>query len=201
MITGMGIDIKLIFAILAVLLAVFGSFLPYLRDIFKKKTKPHTYTWLIWTITQGVATAGLLYGNGGWGALDLLIGTFFVFAIFLISLKYGTRNITKSDTIILMVSLLAIIVWLQMRNPLVAVLMVTAIDFAGYLPSFRKSFQEPWTETVSSWLIFSLGNIFVILSLNEYNLLTLTYVMMMTVANIIIAVICLMRRRIVLQAS
>ena len=143
MITGIGINIKLIFAILAVLSAVFGSFLPYIKDIFKKKTKPHAYTWLIWTITQGVATAGLLYGKGGWGALDLLIGTLFVFAIFLISLKYGTKNITKLDTIILIVALLAIIVWLQMRNPLIAVLMVTAIDFIGYFPSFRKSFQEP----------------------------------------------------------
>jgi len=197
MITGINVDIKLVFAVVAVLLAVFGSFLPYIRDILKRKTKPHAYTWLIWTITQGVAAAGLLYGNGGWGALDLLVGTAFVFLIFLISLKYGTRNITKSDTIIFITALLAIVVWVQMRNPLVAVLMVTAIDFAGYLPSFRKSFQEPWTETVSSWLIFALGNIFVMLSLSEYNLLTLTYLVMMTIANIIIAIICLIRRRVV----
>ena len=188
-------NMKFMFAMVAVLLTIFGSFIPYFIDIFKKKTKPHAYTWLIWTITQSIATAGLIYGRGGWGSLELIIGTFFVFVIFLISLKYGTRNITKSDTIVLVVVLLAIVVWLQMHNPLLAVFMISAIDFLGYVPSFRKSFQEPWTETIMSWIIFSIGNIFVILSLNAYNLLTLTYVITITIANLILIAICLIRRK------
>ena len=139
---------------------------------------------------------GLIYGKGGWGFLDLLVGTIFVFLIFLLSLKYGTKNITKSDTIILIVALLAIVVWIKMKNPLLAVFMVSAIDFIGYIPSFRKTFQEPWTETVSSWMIFAIGNIFVILSLGEYNLLTLTYISHDRLSlNVILFIICLVRRR------
>lgn len=190
-----GINIKIVFAVIAVFLAVFFAFLPYLRDIFRGKTKPHAYTWLIWTITQGVATAGLLYGKGGWGSLELVVGTFFVFLVFLISLKYGTRNITKSDTVIFIAALLAVVVWLKMDNPLFAVFMVSAIDFLGFLPSFRKAFYEPWTEIVISWVFFSVGNLFVILSLSEYNLLTLTYIITITVGNITMAIICLARRK------
>lgn len=191
-----GVSIKLLFAILASFVWV-ASFAPYIRDIFLKKTKPHTYTWLIWTITQSTAVAGLWYGDGGWGTLALIIGTIFVFIVFLLSLKYGTRNITTGDTIVLIAALLAIIVWWQLNNPLLAVVTVSVIDVLGYLPSFRKTFEEPWTETPISWAIFSLANIFIIFSLAEYNVLTLTYLIAITIANIILLTICLARRRVI----
>ncbi|OGZ67301.1 MAG: hypothetical protein A3D34_00860 [Candidatus Staskawiczbacteria bacterium RIFCSPHIGHO2_02_FULL_33_16] len=189
--------IKLVSAVFAIILVIFGAFLPYLRDILVKKTKPHAYTWLIWTITQGVALAGLLYGKGGWGSLSFFIMTAFVFITFLVSLKYGTRNITKFDTTILIIALLSIIVWRQMQNPLLAVFIVSAIDFLGYLPSFRKTFEEPWTETVTSWLVFSFTNILIIFSLSEYNFLTLTYLITITIGNIILITICLIRRQVI----
>lgn len=186
-------NIKIFFAILAVA-GVIGAFSAYFRDIFLKKTKPHAYTWLIWTITQGTALAGLWYGKGGWGALALASGTFLVFAVFLLSLKYGTRNITRGDTAILIAALLAIVAWWQLHQPLLAVAMASIIDFLGYLPSFRKTLEEPWTETPISWAVFSAANIFSIMALNQYNLLTLTYLITITVANTILLVICLTRR-------
>ena len=195
------IDIKLIFAVLATAIAVLGAFLPYLRDMFRGKTKPHAYTWLVWTITQGTAIAGLIYGDGGWGAVALIVGTAFVFLIFLLSFKYGTRNITKGDTIVLIAALSAIVVWWQLESPLLAVFMVSIIDVLGYIPSFRKTFEEPWTEPPVPWAIFSLSNLFTILALKEYNLLTLTYVFAITSANLILLTICLIRRRVVPKSS
>jgi hypothetical protein len=56
--------------------------------------------------------------------------------VMLLSLKYGTRNITRSDTIILILALAAVFVWVQLDNPLLAVIMVTLIDLAGYVPSW-----------------------------------------------------------------
>lgn len=193
--------IKLFFAVLAVLVIIIGAYLPYLRDIFRKKTKPHAYTWLIWTITQGAAVAGLWYGHGGWGTFALMIEATFVLVVFLLSLKYGTRNITKGDTIILIAALLAIIVWWQLHNPLLAIAMISIIDFLGYLPSFRKTFEEPWTETAISWVVFSLANILNILALSQYNFLTLAYLITITTANLILFAICLIRRRSVPRPS
>ncbi len=120
---------------------------------------------------------------------------------FLLSLKYGTKNITKGDTVVLIAAFLAIIVWWQLHNPLLAVFMVSAIDVLGYLPSFRKTFAEPWTETPVSWAIFSLANIINILALSEYNFLTLTYLVAITAANLILLTICLARRRVVASSQ
>ena len=83
-------DLKFIFAILSTIILVIG-FIPYFRDVFLKKSKPHLFTWLIWLMTQGTATAASLYGGGKWGAAGFIIGTVLVAGMFLLSFKYGTK--------------------------------------------------------------------------------------------------------------
>ena len=189
-------DVKIILTVIATAIGVV-AFFPYLRDTFSLKTKPHAYTWLIWAITQGTAVFGIWHGGGGWGALNLTIGTLFVIVVFLFSIKYGTKNITKNDTAILIAALSVIIVWWRLDQPLISVIMVSVIDVIGYVPSFRKSYQEPWSETLISWILFSASNIFAILALKEYNLLTVTYLAAITSANIALFLICFFRRKFV----
>ncbi len=186
-------NIKILFASLAIIIGLI-SYYPYLRDLFSLKTQPHIYSWLIWTITQGTAVVAIYYGGGFLGGSELAMGCIFNVIILIFSLKYGTKNITKTDTIFLVFALLAILVWWKMKMPLVSVFMVSAIDLLGFMPSFRKSYQEPWSETLSTWLLFSVANIFAILALSEYNLLTMTYLILITFGNIGIFLICFFRR-------
>lgn len=191
-------DIKIIFSIIATIIGTI-AFFPYLKDIFSLKTKPHIYTWLIWIITQGTAVAGILYGGGEWGSLSLLIGLFFVASIFLFSFKYGTKDITKGDTLILIFAFIAIFVWWQLDEPIISILMITVIDIFGFLPSFRKTYFDPWSETLSSWFLFAAANIFSLLALSEYNLLTTTYLIAITIANLILFFIAFIRRKFIVE--
>jgi hypothetical protein len=186
-------DIKIIFAIVGTVISVV-AFLPYIRDVLKGRTKPHMYTWFIWVIVQGIATAGILYGGGKWGALELSIGTVLVAWVFILSLKFGTKNITKIDTISLLVALGTVLIWLLLKNAILAVVLVTVIDIIGYVPTIRKTYHDPWSETLSTWTSFTIGNLFSVFALKEYNLLTLTFIISTTIANAIIAVIILVRR-------
>lgn len=187
-------DIKLFFAIASVIVLVIGYY-PYFRDIFRKTTKPHAYTWLIWAITQGTATAAAFYGGANWGVMSLAGGTVLVVFVFLLSLKYGTKNITRSDTGILLLALLAIVVWWLTKNPLLSVLMVTAIDGMGYIPTLRKSWEEPWSETLTFWLAMAAVSVLTILSLGEINWLTAPYLVVLAVLNILVLVVCILRRK------
>jgi len=189
-------DLKLLFSIIATAIGVAAIF-PYLRDTFSRRTKPHPYTWLIWGITQGTAVAGIWHGGGGWGVLSLTVGTILAIIIFLVSLKYGTRNITKSDTVVLIAAFLAIGVWWQLDQPLISVIMVSAIDVLGYIPSFRKSYHEPWSEYLVAWIAWCATGVFAILALGEYNLLTTTYLITITVANLLFLLFCVYRRQFV----
>lgn len=185
---------KLIFALVSTVIGTI-AFLPYLRDMFRRKTQPHSYTWLVWAITQGTAVAGIWHGGGGIGGLEFVVGTILVFVVFLFSLKYGTKNITKSDTIVLVAALLAVLAWWQLKNPFLAVLMVCIIDVLGYIPSYRKSYEEPWSETLFTWVAFVIGNGFALLALEKHNFLTMGYIISISVANLILVGLCLIRRR------
>jgi hypothetical protein len=187
-------SIKIIFSAISVIIGLL-AFLPYLKSTISKKTKPHAFTWLIWGITQGTASVGLWVGGGGIGAISLTIGTVLVFVIFFMSLKHGEKNITKSDKIVLTLALSAIAIWLFLDNPFLAVLLVSLIDVSGYIPTFRKSYNKPWTENPVSWGMFTFGNIFAILALANYNFLTLSYITAISSANIILLIFLITRRR------
>lgn len=73
--------------------------------------------------------------------------------------------------------------------------MVSIIDIVGYIPSLRKTYQEPWTETPLTWIIFVLTNILSIAALDAYNVLTLFYLISITIADTTLLTICLLRRK------
>ena len=183
--------------VISVIGAIVGNaaFYPYVRDIFRGTTKPHIYTWLIWVLTQGTAVAALLYGGGGIGGLTLIIGLALIIFVLLLSFKYGSKNITVFDTVVFVSALCAILVWSQLKNPVLAVIMVTVIDAIGYIPSIRKAYQEPWSETMWTWGVFAFSDILALFSLREYNILTVTYLSAIVVLNLVLFSTCLFRRR------
>lgn len=115
--------------------------------------------------------------------------------VMLLALRNGTKYITRSDIVIFMTAVLAIFVWWQLEQPLLAVLMVSAIDAIGYIPTFRKSFLRPYTETIGSWVAFALADGTAILALGSYNLLTVSYLATITTANVLLVVFLLIRRK------
>lgn len=177
------------------------AFYPYFRDIHKKITRPHPYTWLILSITQGVGTVSIIFGGGGLGAVYLGIGTIFNLIIFLLSLHHDTKNITRSDVIVLIIALIAIAIWWLLDNPVVAIAVISAIDVLSYIPTFRKTYLKPYQETIQTWLLFAVANIFSLLALDNYNFLTLAYLMSLTSANILLVFWLVWRRQIIPQSS
>lgn len=199
-----GVDLKLVFGALAAL-ANIVAYVPYIMSLRAGVARPHVYTWLIWTLTTGTAAAGSWYGGGGYGALSATVAAMLTFILFVLSFKYGTKNITASDTIVLMFALFAIVVWWQLKQPLLSIIMVTLIDLSGYIPTYRKSWSEPWSESIVPWLLWVLYGFFLVLALGSYNPFTLVFTLATAIiANTILIVILLFRRRLspksVLQA-
>lgn len=188
------IDYKLIFGILATILAIF-SFIPYLQDIFRKKTKPHVYSWLVWSIIQTVGTLAMIKGGASFGSLGLALGCLLSIFIFLISFKFGTRNITKVDTTLLIAALIIIVVWLTQEDPLWSVILVSLVDTIAYVPTYRKTYIDPHTETLSSYIFWVSSNIVAIIAIADYSLVTTLYISTLTVTDSLMIFILIFRRR------
>ena len=188
------VDWKLVVGILGGILMVIG-YIPYLKDILAGKTKPHLYTWIIWTITWGTALVALLYAGGKFGSIVMITGMILVLWVLGLCFKHGTKNITRSDTVTLIFALLAVVAWWQLRDPTISVIMVTAIDGLGYIPTLRKTYQEPNSETMSFWFIMAAVTFISIVANAEYNFLTVFYLGVVTLANITVAMTIVLRRK------
>lgn len=187
-------EIKITFSIIASICGAIG-FIPYLWNSFFGETRPHVFTWLIWMITSGVAVTGLWLGGGGIGAIPSTITIVFVTLVFLASLRFGKKDIKRSDIVVLIVAMSAILIWWLFDNPYLAILIVSLIDVIGYIPTFRKSFKEPWAETMTSWGLFGLSSIFAMLALESYNFLTVSYLASISIVNILVVIFLFIRRR------
>jgi len=187
-------ELKTVFGILSGIIGLI-AFIPYIKESILHDSQPHPFTWLIFSITQG-AGAGITWEGGGKeGSFLLLIGSILCLVIFLLSLKNSSSIITKSDIAILSIAFLAIALWLFLEAPILSILIISGIDAIGYVPTFRKSYTQPQKEPISIWASFILANCFAMLALGEYNILTLSYLLTITVANIALVTFLIIRRR------
>ncbi len=187
-------DPKVIAGLIASLIGVL-SYAPYIRDIIKRKTKPHAYTWFVWGITSLLVFFFQYRAGGGAGTWLTLAGGLSVISIFLLSLRYGTRDITKKDALFLVLALVAFGLWIITNQPLISVLLLIAIDMFGFLPTIRKSWSKPYTETLFTYALYALCLAISIYALHIYTLVTYLYPVVWLFGNGLFSVVLVVRRK------
>lgn len=167
-------EYKLILSIIATVIAVVG-YIPYIRDIRSGKTKPHGFSWLVWSLLGFIAGAAQVQGGGGAGAAVTLVTSVICLWIAFISLKKGQVKITVSDWISLVAALITIPIWLITKQPLLSVVLVSAIDIFGFWPTIRKSYRAPQHETLSTHILSTIKHCLSVAAQQHYSLLTVLY--------------------------
>lgn len=182
------------FAIAAAILAIAGN-LPYLWDMWKGRVQPHPYTWLVWALVSGTVLFGQLAKGAGVGALPTAVSEFFTLAIFLFSLKFGFRGITKTDTIFLLCALLGIGLWFMTKDPTLSVVIAVCIDLVAFVPTLRKTWAQPKTETPILYSSNVLRHILALFALEAYNVATALHSISMIATNTLMVMIIFVRKR------
>lgn len=179
---------------IAVIVA-FVSYVPYIKNIFSGKTKPHAFSWLVWGILNGIAFAGQMHDKGGAGAWSVGLTAVVMFFIFSVSLKRGEKDIRPFDWFCLMSALLSLIPWFLTNDPLISVILITAIDALGFLPTVRKSFKRPHQETLVTFLLSILKYSLVVIALQKYTLVTVLFPLSLVIMNALFVGMLVIRRR------
>ncbi len=181
-------------AIIGAVIAVIGN-IPYLIDVIKKRVEPHPYTWLVWTIVSGVTFFGQVAKGAGIGALPTAAAEIFTVIIFLFSLQYGFKNIIKTDTYFLIFALLGLIPWAITKDPTISVIIVVAIDLIAFIPTIRKTWIKPKSETPVLFSMNVVRHILTLFSLQAYNVATTLHSIAMIVTNTIMTTIIVFKKK------
>jgi len=187
-------DYKTILGSLAVGVS-FAGYIPYLRDVFLRKTKPHSFSWLAWGIIEFIVFFAQLAKGGGSGAW--ITGSSAGVCLFIAGIAFfrGDTQINKLDYASLGGSLLGIVLWRLTSNPLLAVIFVSIADFLAFIPTFRKSYHHPEQETVTEYASSVLKWVLGLLALRSFNLTTWLFPVSVMLTNGSFVIMSLIRRR------
>jgi hypothetical protein len=184
---------KDIYGILSLILSVI-AYLPYLYSIQQRKVRPHMFTWGVWFITNGIGFFAQITRGAGPGSWSTGLTMFFCACVFILSFSRGEKNITRSDWIALVLSLVAIVIWLITKEPLGSVIMAIIVNTLGTFPTLRKSWLRPREERVLTWSILSLRAIISLFALEAYSPVTVLFPVAVILTSGGIAVTLAIRR-------
>lgn len=185
---------KEFYGLLSAVLTLVGYF-PYLQNIIKGKTRPHIFSWVIWTMLSGIVFFAQLAKGAGPGAWNTGIACAICIAIVALTIWQGDRSITRSDWISFLLGLTGIPIWRLTNDPTGAVIMATLVYAAAYYPTFRKSFQKPQEETLFAYGVSILRSILSLVAMQVSTVATLLFPLAVSVMNIAFISMVLFRRK------
>ncbi len=182
-----------IFGVLSAVLA-FLAIVPYVRDVFKGTTKPNQASWLIWVALLALA----LLSQGFSGAKDslfLTIGDLVGSATILgLAIFYGTNKWHWIDKVSLAGAGIGFICLFIFKQPVISLAVTIFIDACGAVPTIRKSYVDPSSETLSTWIIVGVAGIFGAIAVGSFNFVLLIYPVYLVLSNFAVAVAMLVGR-------
>jgi hypothetical protein len=187
-------EYKIIFTIIAVILEIVANF-PYIRDILAKKTKPHFFTWLIWTTLTWISFFILVSEGAGVGAWVTGITALTCLVILCLSFFFGERKITILDWVCLILAFFALALWKNANDAFLAMIIIVMIDTLGFIPTYRKSFSKPYEETLSTYLLVTGKHVLTLVALQTYTPTTILYPSVLFLSNFLFAIMLVIRRR------
>jgi hypothetical protein len=167
--------VKIVASVLATSLALV-AYIPYLLDMFRGKNKPHLYTWIsIFLITAVVGYLQLI-GGAGVGAIPTIIGVGVDAVILFYCFRFGTKDVVLMDKICLGGSVVGIAAYAALSSrPVVSLAIVTIAEIVSFFPTFRKTRNDPYSESLPSYYLLMLKLALILVALQKYNLLTVSY--------------------------
>lgn len=142
------------FVFLAIALSFAGMW-GYVRDTLRGVTSPNRVTWGLWSLEGVLAFVVEVQQHVGLAALMTLTMGFVPFVVVVASFRNShlAWKIGPFDIVCGVVSVLGLVFWCFINEPTVALLAFVAADSMAALPTVRKSWLAPTTETARAFFL------------------------------------------------
>lgn len=184
------------------LVALVGAAI-YIKDTLAGKTKPNRVTWFMWALAPLIGTgAAISSGADFWATFRIFLAGFCPLLVFLASFinRQSYWKLTKFDFYCLLLSLAALIAWLLIDSPQLAIVLAASGDGVASLPTIKKAWNHPETESGLTFLAGFLSIIMVLPSIPVWNIENSAFQIYLVIVNTLL-VIAVYRKRLISPIS
>jgi hypothetical protein len=174
--------------VLSAIVSISGSY-AYIRDTVKGTTKPNRLSWLLWSLAPLIgATIAIFAQADFWATSRIFLAGLMPLLVFLVSFinPKSYWKLTIFDFICGFCSLLALVVWGLVDSPQLAIIFAVAADGFAVIPTVKKAWLFPETETGLSFLAYFVSSVLVIPSIPVWNIQNSAFQIYLIIANTII---------------
>jgi hypothetical protein len=141
------------FVFLGAALGAIGS-LVYVWDTLHGTTQPNRVTWLLWAVAPLLAAAVEVRSGVGLRTLATFMIGFMPLLVFIASFhnRAAVWGIGRLDYLCGAMSVIGTVTWLVTQNGVVAIVAAIAADFLAGIPTIKKSWTHPESETAISYV-------------------------------------------------
>lgn len=145
-----------ILSLLAGILVVV-ALVPYIRAILAGYTRPSKASWIIWCFLTVVTTVGMHQA----GSLNFQIAIIAIgdVVVLCLAFKYGTPGWKPVEKWSLVGGAAGVLWWAVTQNPLYGILISQVVNFAGSIPTFTKTWEDPASEDKTAWTIIAISSL------------------------------------------
>lgn len=140
-------------AVFLALVSVGGSAI-YIKDTLKGATKPNRVTYLLWSvpIVAGVATVSQEFS---WASVMTFLAGLMPFLVFAASFvnKNAYWKLGGLDYACGVFAAIAIALWMTLKDPALTIAFCILADGLASVPTLRKGYKYPETETKIAYLL------------------------------------------------
>jgi hypothetical protein len=182
--------------VLSGVLTIVG-YLPYVRDTLRRETQPDRASWLIWSVLGTLSFGSQIYEGATsslWFAFIQVAGTILVFTLS-ISLGAG-QYLSRKNRMIFLAACVGLVAWYLTESAVYTLAINISISLLGGSVTVLKAYEDPNSETLSTWLFMLTASVLAVLSVGEMDWVILAYPLyLMTLYSSIVMAVLLGRIR------
>lgn len=190
--TGAMLDPRFVY--LAVALSAIGA-TGYIRDTLRGLTAPNRVTWTLWGL-EGLLAFGVEsqqnVGLARW--MTLALG---VVPIVVVAASFRDRRavwrLGAFDFVCGVISVAGIVFWAVVNEATVAIVAFIVADQVAALPTFRKSWRAPESETHWVFFLGCVNCVITVLTLKVFTTAGVVYPGVIAVSDLVLALVIAMR--------
>jgi len=182
----MSIDIILI--LISIALSLYGSY-NYIYDTIKGTTRPNRVSQGLWAIAPLIGVGAAISSGADWmTTVRTFMAGFVPLTILIVSFvnKNGYWKTTKFDYFCGAFSIVALIVWLVVDLPVYAVLLAAIADLFAAIPTIKKSWTNPESETGIAYILSFISVLVILPTIKVFDIQNTAFQIYLLIVNVLI---------------